>query len=104
MFHVRGDCADPCLVPMCGNHHLVVVKESLRTLVMGWVSAVCVSKKLVNTCFHGIGDIGRLALDYYQWEAVNEQDYIGDYGLINAFDFELIGTEECVYSPDCQSR
>ena len=59
MLHVRGDCADPSPCPdgwkpSSGCSERVSPHPRHRD----GISAICISKELVNPCFHRIGDIG----------------------------------------------
>ena len=72
------------------------MEEFLCPFIILRVSAIGVSQKLVNACFHRVRDIRRLTLDHCQRHSIHEQDNVRDDVLINARNLELVCTDKLV--------
>ena len=93
MFHPGTDGTDPCLVPVGGDHHLVVPEQPFSPFVFVGLPAVGIAEKLVDTGFHRVGDVRGLALDDRKRQAVHEQHNVRDDVLVGSFNLELVDAQ-----------
>ena len=94
---VGRDGAELGLVPAGGDDDLVVVEEGRAALALG-AALLAVAEQLVDGLGDGVLDLGRLALDHPDGQAVQEQDDVRDDVVLRPQDahLELADGDEAV--------
>ena len=96
MLGAGADCSNLRLIPARRHHQLVVPEQLLGTFTVFRGAQIGVAAQLVNAFGNCVGNIGGLALNQCQRQAVHEADNIRDDVLINPFNLKLVGTQEFV--------
>ena len=95
-----GDGAELGLLPAGGDDELVVVEERRAAFALG-AALLAVAQQLVDGLRDGVLDLGRLALDHHDRQAVQEEDDVRDDMVLRAQDahLELADGDKAVVVP-----